>query len=86
MANHKSAIKRIKQNATRRAHHRHYRSAMRTQLKSLHAAIADGDSAKAQDELKKTTSVVQRLASKGIIHRSQAARRISRLSKAVNAI
>jgi len=59
---------------------------MRTQLKSLHAAIADGDSAKAQDELKKTTSVVQRLASKGIIHRSQAARRISRLSKAVNAI
>lgn len=86
MANHKSAIKRIKQNAKQRTHNRHFRSTMRTQIKSTLAAIEDGNADNAKVELNKATAVVQRLVTKGIIHRHQAARRISRLAKAVNAL
>jgi len=86
VANHKSAIKRIKQNAKQRTHHRHFRATMRTQLKSTRAAIEDGNAENAKVELNKATAIVQRLVTKGIIHRHQAARRISRLAKAVNAL
>ncbi len=86
MANHKSAIKRIKQSSKQRTRNRYFRSTMRTQLKVLRSAIDDGNAELAQAELVKTTAIVQRLAGKGIIHRHQAARRISRLTKAVNAL
>ena len=86
MANHKSAIKRIKQNSKQRSRNRYFRSTMRTQLKVLNAAIEEGNAETAKAELVKTTAIVQRLAGKGIIHRHQAARRISRLAKAVNAL
>jgi small subunit ribosomal protein S20 len=86
VANHKSAIKRIKQNAKQRVHNRYFRSTMRTQLKKTREAIDGGNAEVAQAELQKATSVIQGLVSKGIIHRHQAARRISRLAKAVNAL
>ena len=86
MANHKSAIKRIKQSSKQRTRNRFYRSTMRTQLKVIQAAIDEGNADLAKAELSKVTSIVQRLAGKGIIHRHQAARRISRLTKAVNAL
>ena len=86
MANHKSAIKRIKQNSKQRSRNRYFRSTMRTQLKVLNAAIEEGNAETAKAELVKATAIVQRLAGKGIIHRHQAARRISRLAKAVNAL
>ena len=50
------------------------------------AAIEEGNAETAKAELIKATAIVQRLAGKGIIHRHQAARRISRLAKAVNAL
>jgi small subunit ribosomal protein S20 len=59
---------------------------MRTQLKGMRAAIEEGNAETAQAELKKTTSVVHSLVSKGIIHRHEAARRISRFTKAVNGL
>ena len=86
MANHKSAIKRIKQSSKQRMRNRYYRSTMRTQLKVIQAAIDEGNADLAKSELSKTTAIVQRLAGKGIIHRHQAARRISRLTRAVNAL
>ena len=86
MANHKSALKRIRQNAVRRAHHRHYRSTMRTEVKKLLAAIDAGDADAAKAQLPATVSVIQRVAHKGNIHRRQAARRVSRLSSKVNAL
>lgn len=86
MANHKSAIKRIKQNSKQRSRNRYFRSTMRTQLKVLNAAIEEGNAETAKAELVKATAIVQKLAGKGIIHRHQAARRISRLAKAVNAL
>ncbi|MBT3222664.1 MAG: 30S ribosomal protein S20 [Proteobacteria bacterium] len=83
MAHHKDAIKRIKQNERRRLHHRHYRTRMRNQTKVLRDAIDSGDVESAQAQLKTAMSVIQRTASKGVIHRNQAARRISRLNAAV---
>lgn len=84
MANHKDALKRIRQNEVRRQRNKHYRSMMRTEIKKLNKAIDAGDSAAAQAQLPKTVSLIQRVAQKGIIHRKQAARRVSRLSVAVN--
>ena len=84
MANHKDALKRIRQNEVRRQRNKHYRSMMRTEIKKLLMAIDAGDSAAAQAQLPKTVSLIQRVAQKVIIHRKQAARRVSRLSHAVN--
>ena len=86
MANHKDAIKRNKQNERRRIRNRHYRTKMRNQIKVVRSAVADGDSATAQAEFTKAVSVIQRNVSKGIIHRNQAARKVSRLHKAVAAL
>ena len=84
MANHKDALKRIRQNAVRRQRNKHYRSMMRTEIKKLNSAIDAGDAAAAKAQLPKTVSLIQRVAQKGIIHRKQAASRVSRLSLAVN--
>ena len=86
MANHKSAIKRMRQNVKRRAHNREYRSTMRTEIKKLQTAIEAGDKDLAATQLPPTVAIIQRVAQKGIIHRKQAARRVSRLSQAVNAL
>ncbi len=86
MANHKDAIKRNKQNEKRRMRNRHYRSVMRNQIKRVRAAIESGDKAKANEELRKAVSVIQRVAAKRVIHKNQAARRCSRLNAAVRAM
>ena len=86
MANIASAIKRNRQNAKRRAHNRHFRTSMRTQIKSLRSAIESGDAAAAKQILPSAVASIQKVAQKGIIHKKNAARRVSRLSKAVNAL
>ena len=86
MANHKDALKRMRQNVVRRARNRHYRSRMRNQIKRLRAVIEEGDHATAMTELSKAVSIIQRNVSKGVIHRNQAARRIARLNKAVKGL
>ena len=83
---HQDAFKRMRQNAKRRARNRTYRSRMRTEIKKLRVAIDAGDSAAAKEQLPKAVSIIHRLAQKGIIHRKQAARRVSRLSHSVNAL
>jgi small subunit ribosomal protein S20 len=86
VAHHKDAIKRIKQNEARRIANRGYRSRMRNQIKKVRDAVEQGQVESAQTELRTATSIIHRLASKGIIHRNQAARRISRLNSAVKKI
>ncbi len=83
MANHKDAIKRDKQNQKARLRNRHYRSLMRNRIKALREAVKSGDSQAAAEQLRKTVSVIQRVAQKGVIHKRQAARRVSRLAAAV---
>ncbi len=86
MANHKDALKRIRQNTKRRARNRHFRTKMRTQIKRLRVAIEGGDTAAAEAQLPSTVSMIQRVGAKGIIHRRQVARRVSRLTHAVKAM
>lgn len=83
MPHHKDAIKRLKQNEKRRARNRHYRSRMRNQIKKLRTLIDQGEVDQAQVELRAAMGIIHRVASKGVIHKNQAARRISRLNKAV---
>ncbi len=84
MANHKSAWKRIRQNAKRRARNQHYKTFMRNRVKAVRKAVAAGDVSTARKALTEAISALDRVASKGIIHRNKAARTISRLSKAVH--
>ncbi len=83
MAHHQDAIKRIKQNAKRRARNRHFRTRMRTQVKRVREAIAAGNADEASAQLQNAISLIHRVASKGVIHRNQASRKISRLNRAV---
>lgn len=79
MANHKSAIKRIRQNEKRRLHNRTYRNRARTLVKNARAAIESGDVAAAREATAMAVRDLDMAASKGIIHARNAARRKSRL-------
>jgi small subunit ribosomal protein S20 len=85
MANHKSAVKRIRQNEKRRAINRASRSAMRTEIKKLRTALTLGDVEKAQQVLPAIVSVLDRSIQKGVLHRNAAARYKSRLTRRVAA-
>ncbi|HUF04135.1 MAG TPA: 30S ribosomal protein S20 [Aridibacter sp.] len=84
MANHKSAKKRIRQNEKRRAINRSSRSGLRTQIKKLRAALADGDKTAVQEQLQPTISIIDKMVNKNILHKNTAARYKSRLTKHVN--
>lgn len=81
MPQHKSAAKRVRQNAERRDLNRIHRTKMRTQIKKLRETT-DRDAADAMlPEVKKT---LDRLASRGIIHKNKAANYKSELERYVN--
>lgn len=88
MANHKDAAKRAVQSVRRRARNRSYRTRMRNQIQSLRTLLVTPagkapDAEAVQAEFRQAVSVIQHLATKGVIHRNQAARRVSRLAAAV---
>ena len=84
MANHKSALKRIRQNEKRRLRNRDQRGTMRSQIKMFRTALEAGDVQTAGDLLRKTISVIDHTRTRGVIHSNTAARRISRLTLAYN--
>ena len=86
MAHHKDAIKRIKQNAKARASNRHFRTRMRNQVARVRAAIEAQNGEEAAAQLKDAVSIIHHVVTKGVIHRNQAARKISRLNAAVKAL
>lgn len=86
MANHKSAIKRIRQTAKRTEYNRAFRSRARTYVKNARVAIDDGDSKAAEAATVAAIRELDKTASKGIIHKRNAARRKSRLMKQLNAL
>ncbi len=86
MANSKSAEKRIRVSERRRLRNRPFRSAARTFVKKAELAIAGGDQAAAQEAVLVATSTLDRVCSKGVIHKNNAARRKSRLMKKFNAL
>ena len=76
----KSALKANRQNIRRREHNRTLRSKLRTALKAIRAALDAKDITGAKEALSQTVSLVDKMATKGIIHRNTAGRYKSRLS------
>ena len=74
-----SALKAHRQNVQRRARNRDLRSTLRTGLKGIRAALSAGKIEEAQALLGATTSLVDKMAGKGIIHRNTAGRYKSRI-------
>jgi small subunit ribosomal protein S20 len=83
MANSKSAEKRIRQNEKRRKLNRTYISGSRTAIRKARALIASGDE-NATEAVIVAMKALDRAAGKGVIHPKNAARRKSRLAKALN--
>ena len=84
MANIKSAKKRILVTETRTARNKAIRSKVKTSIKKVTAAIEANDKAAAQAALVAATAGINKAASKGIYHKNNSSRKISRLTKAVN--
>jgi small subunit ribosomal protein S20 len=76
----KSALKANRQNVKRRAQNRHMRSRLRTSLKAIRASLDAKDVDGAKKALNDTVSLVDKMATKGIIHRNTAGRYKSRLA------
>lgn len=83
MANHPSAEKRHRQSVKRAARNQAVRSQVRTEVKKLRTTVAASDAGKAKEELPGVASVLDKAVSKGVLHKNNAARRISRLAKQV---
>ena len=81
MANIKSAIKRNRQNEKRRQLNRVFRGSTRTQVRDAKDAIVTGNLEEATKEVNAAIVKLDRAASKGVIHKNNAARRKSRLMK-----
>ena len=86
MANHKSAIKRAGQNEERRVRNRSRKTRMKNVIRDLEEVIAGKSPEKAAEQLKKAVSMIAKTASKGVIHKNTASRKISRLTRRVNAL
>jgi small subunit ribosomal protein S20 len=86
LANTAQAKKRARQAEQHRQHNTTQRSMLRTSMKKVLKAVQGQDKAVAQASLKAATSVIDRMAGKGIIHKNAAARHKSRLSSRVNAM
>jgi small subunit ribosomal protein S20 len=85
VANTKSAEKQNRQAQKHRARNAHVMSTMRSSVRKFRETAAAGDAAKTKEELTAAIRQISKAASKGVIHKAQAARRISRLSKAAHA-
>lgn len=83
MASHESALKAHRQNVKNRERNRQYRTRLRGALRTIRAAIDAGEAADVKDALRETVSLVDKMASKGIIHRNTAGRYKSRLSSRI---
>jgi small subunit ribosomal protein S20 len=83
VASHASALKAHRQSLKNREHNRQFRSRLRNALRSVRAAIDGNDLEGAKKALNETISLIDRLASKGIIHRNAAGRYKSRLARRV---
>ena len=84
MANIKSAKKRILVNRTKAERNKAIRTGVKTAMKKVFAAIEAGNKEAAVAELAAATKTIEMAATKGVYHKNNVARKVSRLSKAVN--
>ena len=86
MANIKSAKKRILVNRTKAARNKSIKSAVKTSIKKVDVAVANKDKEAAQAALVNAISTINKATSKGVYHKNNCARKVSRLSKAVSSM
>ncbi len=86
MANHKSAIKRARQSEEQRVRNRSRKTRMKNVIRSLEEAIDSKSQENAGEQLRQAVSVIEKTAAKGVIHKNTASRKISRLTRRVNAL
>ena len=86
MANIKSAKKRVLVNRKKAERNKSIKSAVKTYIRKLEAAIEAKDKEAASAALLNAISTIDKAASKGVYHKNTAARKVSRLSKAVNTL
>ncbi len=86
MANHKSALKRHRQSLAANVRNRAVKTRIKNAIKDVRHAIQNEDKEAALQALRKASSVMDKAGSKKILHWRTAARKISRLNKAVNAL
>ena len=84
MANIKSAKKRILVAATKTERNKSIRSAVKTSMKKVEAAVNAQNKEEAMAALSSASSVISKAAQKGVYHKNNAARKVSRLAKLVN--
>lgn len=81
MPNHKSAIKRMRQSEKRRVYNRTYRNRARTFVKRARTDLASGDVKAAEESVREAIRDLDKAATRGVLHKRNAARRKSRLMK-----
>ncbi len=86
MANIKSAKKRINVIETKTLRNKMIKSKIKTLVKKVEVAVAAGDKTAATEALKAATIEIDKACSKGIFHKNNAARKVSKITKAVNAM
>ena len=86
MAHHKSALKRIKQNKVKNARNKHVRSTLKTFIKRVREAVESKDANAAKEALAAAIPVIDKAATKGVIHKATSSRSVSRLTKLVNTL
>jgi len=85
VANHKSALKRARQNVVRRERNKTVKTRVKNVVKEVRQTAAEAAGDAAQTKLREAKSIIDKAAAKGVIHKRTAARKISRLSRMINA-
>ena len=86
LANHKSALKRIRQSARRQKRNQHIRSGMRTEIKRFRQALEAGDATAASERFAVAERAIRRASTRGLIPKQRANRSVGRLAKSLNAL
>ena len=81
LATHKSALKRARQSEVRRLRNKRYKTRARSASKEFRNAVASNSVEQARESFPVAVSILQKTASKGVIHKNKAARQISRLAQ-----
>jgi small subunit ribosomal protein S20 len=84
LANHKSALKRARQNEIRRIRNKSVKTRVKNIIKDVRLSVSENSKEAALKKLEMAKSNIDRAAQKGVIHKKTASRKISRLSKLVN--
>ena len=86
MANHKSALKRTRQNEKKRLRNKSTKTRVKNVEKNVRLAVNENSKETALNQLNAAQSAIDKAAKKGVIHKNTASRKLSRLSRQVNAI